>query len=99
MLSQHHTADRSRDSVPAALESKLSSMSPRKQAVLQLSHEYLMPHRVETWLKVGVPLVIGRREGYRLWDMDGKELMDFHLNKGTYNTGVLLVANFAKTLK
>jgi acetylornithine/succinyldiaminopimelate/putrescine aminotransferase len=46
-----------------------------------------MPHRVETFDKIGVSFVIGRREGYRLWDVDGRELLDLHLNGGTYNLG------------
>ena len=35
----------------------------------------------------GVDLVIDRREGYFLYDMDGKRLIDVHLNGGTYNVG------------
>ncbi|GBQ27316.1 hypothetical protein AA0472_2380 [Acetobacter estunensis NRIC 0472] len=34
-----------------------------------------------------MPLVIGRREGYVLTDVDGHELIDVHLNGGTYNLG------------
>ncbi len=34
-----------------------------------------------------MPLVIGRREGYRIWDVDGHELLDLHLNGGTHNLG------------
>ncbi len=70
-----------------ALQSLLKGMSSEKQETLRLSHEYLMPNRVERWLKAGVPLVIGRREGYRFWDVDGRELLDFHLNGGTFNLG------------
>ncbi len=68
---------------------KLSGLelSARKRAALERNHAYLMPNRVETWLGVGVPLVIGRREGYRIWDVDGHELQDLHLNGGTYNLG------------
>ena len=32
-------------------------------------------------------LVIGRREGYRIWDVDGRELLDLHLNGGVFNLG------------
>jgi len=46
-----------------------------------------MPARVATWENLGVPLVIGRREGYRIWDIDGHELLDVHLNGGTFNLG------------
>jgi acetylornithine/succinyldiaminopimelate/putrescine aminotransferase len=68
----------SRDSEP---------ISERKRRILDLSREYLMPARVAAWENLGVPLVIGRREGYRLWDVDGHELLDVHLNGGTYNLG------------
>jgi acetylornithine/succinyldiaminopimelate/putrescine aminotransferase len=39
------------------------------------------------WQRIGVPIVIGRREGYLLTDVDGRELIDVHLNGGTYNLG------------
>jgi acetylornithine/succinyldiaminopimelate/putrescine aminotransferase len=61
--------------------------SEHKRRVLALAHEYLIPGRVEAFLGMGIPLVIGRREGYRIWDIDGHELMDFHLNGGTFNVG------------
>jgi len=61
--------------------------SARKRRTLGLAHEYLIPGRVEAFVGLGIPLVIGRREGYRFWDVDGHELMDFHLNGGTYNLG------------
>lgn len=62
-------------------------MSEAKQAVLRLNHEYVAPNRVESWLAASIPLVISKREGYRIWDLDGTELQDFHLNGGTYNLG------------
>ncbi|GIU84883.1 MAG: aminotransferase [Acidimicrobiales bacterium] len=42
---------------------------------------------METFDRIGVSLVIGRREGYRFWDVDGRELLDLHLNGGTFNLG------------
>jgi len=65
----------------------MAEMSQRKRRTLELTREYLMPARVEAWLNLGIPLVIGRREGYRIWDVDGHELLDVHLNGGTYNLG------------
>ncbi len=62
-------------------------MSERKQRAIRLAREYVMPARVETWMRIGIPLVIGRREGYRIWDLDGHELLDLHLNGGTFNLG------------
>jgi len=64
-----------------------TNASERKRRVLELSHKYLIPGRVEAFNQFGIDLVIGKREGYRIWDMDGHELMDFHLNGGTYNVG------------
>lgn len=61
--------------------------SERKKRILELNHEYVSPNRVQAWLAAGIPLVIGRREGYRIWDIDGAEYQDFHLNGGTYSLG------------
>lgn len=58
-----------------------------KARVLELTRRYLAPHRVELWDAFGTQLVIGRREGYRIWDLDGLELIDLHLNGGTFNLG------------
>ena len=30
---------------------------------------------------------MGRREGYRIWDVDGREFLDLHLNGGVFNLG------------
>lgn len=64
-----------------------AGMSERKRLAIQRAREYMMPERVDTWLRIGIPLVIGRREGYRIWDLDGHELLDLHLNGGTFNLG------------
>ncbi len=66
---------------------RLEGISERKRHTLELAHEYMIPNRVETFVGAGVPLVIGKREGYRIWDIDGHELLDLHLNGGTYNLG------------
>jgi acetylornithine/succinyldiaminopimelate/putrescine aminotransferase len=58
-----------------------------KQHVLDLTRRYVAPHRVEVWDAFGTQLVMGRREGYRIWDLDGHELIDMHLNGGTFNLG------------
>jgi acetylornithine/succinyldiaminopimelate/putrescine aminotransferase len=58
-----------------------------KADFIQRSKEYWNPDKTQFWQDVGVDLVIDRREGYLLWDMDGKRLIDLHLNGGTYNLG------------
>ncbi|WP_246126402.1 class-III pyridoxal-phosphate-dependent aminotransferase [Embleya hyalina] len=45
------------------------------------------PGKTQFWLDQGVDLVIDRREGYHLWDVDGRKLIDVHLNGGTYSLG------------
>ena len=62
-------------------------MTADKQRVLDLTRRHVAPHRVDVWERFGTQLVIGRREGYRLWDLDGRELIDLHLNGGTFNLG------------
>lgn len=58
-----------------------------KVTVLADSAHYWNPDKVHAWAARGVDLVIGRREGYHLFDMDGHRLIDLHLNGGTYNLG------------
>lgn len=74
-----------KDSV-AALDGA-AERSARKQAVLDKSIRYWNPGKTRFWQSVGIDLVIERREGYCLYDMDGKRLIDVHLNGGTYNLG------------
>lgn len=62
-------------------------MSEEKLEFLDRSREFWNPHKTSFWQDVGVDLVIDRREGYCLYDMDGKRLIDVHLNGGTYNLG------------
>jgi putrescine aminotransferase len=58
-----------------------------KSSVLEKSIKYWNPGKTEQWQRDGIDLVIGKREGYYLYDMNGKQLMDVHLNGGTYNLG------------
>lgn len=58
-----------------------------KDAVLKKSVQWWNPGKTRQWQKDGIDLVIGKREGYYLYDMNGKQLMDLHLNGGTFNLG------------
>jgi putrescine aminotransferase len=58
-----------------------------KSTVLEQSIQWWNPGKTIQWQKDGIDLVIGKREGYYFYDMDGKRLMDVHLNGGTYNLG------------
>ncbi len=62
-------------------------MSLEKDDFLERSKTFWNPGKTQDWQDMGVDLVIDRREGYCLYDMDGKRLIDVHLNGGTYNLG------------
>jgi putrescine aminotransferase len=58
-----------------------------KEEVLEKSIRFWNPGKTKFWQEAGVDLVIDRREGYCLYDMSGRRLIDLHLNGGTYNLG------------
>ncbi|MET8249421.1 aminotransferase class III-fold pyridoxal phosphate-dependent enzyme [Streptomyces sp. NPDC005202] len=58
-----------------------------KDEFLEKSKRFWNPGKTQHWIDSGVDLVIDRREGYFLYDMSGKRLIDVHLNGGTYNLG------------
>ena len=61
--------------------------SPEKREFIAKSKQFWNPAKTQAWQDMGVDLVIDRREGYFLYDMDGRRLIDLHLNGGTYNIG------------
>lgn len=58
-----------------------------KQELLEKSIRFWNPDKTKFWQRAGTDLVIDKREGYLLHDMDGRRLIDLHLNGGTYNLG------------
>ncbi len=60
---------------------------PSKAEMLARSRQFWNPDKTQFWADSGVPLVIDRREGYFIYDVGGKRLIDVHLNGGTYNLG------------
>src|SRR3984885_4580577 len=60
---------------------------PSKAEMLDRSRQFWKPDKTQFWSDSGVPLVIDRREGYFIFDVEGKRLIDVHLNGGTYNLG------------
>jgi acetylornithine/succinyldiaminopimelate/putrescine aminotransferase len=60
---------------------------PSKGEMLEASRQFWNPDKTQFWVDSGVPLVIDRREGYFIYDVGGKRLIDVHLNGGTYNLG------------
>lgn len=64
-----------------------TQQSPEKREFIAKSKTFWNPGKTQAWQDMGVDLVIDRREGYLLWDIDGRRLIDLHLNGGTYNIG------------
>lgn len=62
-------------------------MSERKEEALKRAKEFVCPNKVDTFGAAGIDLVIGEREGAYLYDVDGHQLIDCHINGGTYNLG------------
>ena len=60
---------------------------PDRAEILALAEHYVCPDRVRTMSTAGIDLVMGRREGYRIWDLDGTARIDLHLNGGVFNLG------------
>ncbi|MDD3401899.1 MAG: aminotransferase class III-fold pyridoxal phosphate-dependent enzyme [Hespellia sp.] len=58
-----------------------------KKEVFEKSIEYWNSGKTKEWLDLKIDLIIGKREGYYFWDMEGKQLMDVHINGGTYSLG------------
>jgi acetylornithine/succinyldiaminopimelate/putrescine aminotransferase len=58
-----------------------------KQDLFDKAIRFWNPDKTRFWQNAGIDLVIDRREGYFLYDMSGRRLIDLHLNGGTYNFG------------
>ncbi|MBZ9602978.1 class-III pyridoxal-phosphate-dependent aminotransferase [Phyllobacterium chamaecytisi] len=58
-----------------------------KEEVIEKSIAYWNPGKTKFWRDSGIDLVIDKREGYVIHDMDGKRLIDLHINGGTFNFG------------
>lgn len=58
-----------------------------KEDLYARSKEFWNPGKVDFWRGQDIDLVIDRREGYCLYDVDGRRLIDLHINGGTFNFG------------
>lgn len=58
-----------------------------KADIFDASKKYWNPNKTQFWLDEGVDLIIGKREGYTLTDLGGHQVIDVHLNGGTFNLG------------
>lgn len=58
-----------------------------KEKILEYSMEYWNPSKTAEWQNQGIDLILGKREGYFFYDMNGEKYYNIHLNGGTYNLG------------
>lgn len=65
---------------------KLEALSNR-QAITDSFARHVSSGKVEFFRQARVDIVFGRREGVYLWDLDGRQVMDFHCNGGVFNLG------------
>lgn len=59
----------------------------RKEKVFEDSIKYWNSGKTKEWLDLGIDFIMGKREGYYFYDLEGKRLMDVHINGGTYSLG------------
>lgn len=65
----------------------LNNPEIKKADIIEKSVQYWNPSKTLEWQKRGIDLIIGKREGYYFWDMEGAKYLNIHLNGGTYNLG------------
>lgn len=62
-------------------------MSDLKTSIIEKNNALLCPEKIKIFNAIGIDLVIGKRQGPYIYDVDGKKLIDLHLNGGTFNLG------------
>ena len=62
-------------------------MSAFKTRTIEQNSQYVCPDKIRIFQQIGIDLVIGDRQGPYIYDLDGKKLIDVHINGGTYNLG------------
>lgn len=65
----------------------LNNENYSREKSLERCLTYWNPSRTNAWRDMGIDIMIGKREGYYFWDLDGKKYMNLHLNGGTFNLG------------
>jgi acetylornithine/succinyldiaminopimelate/putrescine aminotransferase len=53
----------------------------------ELIARHLSPHKAEAFRALGIDLVQGRREGARIWDLDGRDYLNCRSSGGVFNFG------------
>jgi acetylornithine aminotransferase/putrescine aminotransferase len=53
----------------------------------ELIARHLSPHKARAYQEAGVGLVQGRREGVRVWDLEGRDYVNCRSSGGVFNFG------------
>lgn len=62
-------------------------MSREKQEIYEKAAKIWNPNKVETFQHYGIDIVFGERDGYCFKDIDGKKIINMHINGGVFNLG------------
>ena len=62
-------------------------MNDQREKTKEQNRKYLCPEKIRIFNDIGIDLIIGKREGTYIYDIDGKKLIDLHINGGTFNLG------------
>ncbi|OQY53286.1 MAG: aspartate aminotransferase family protein [Desulfobacteraceae bacterium 4572_89] len=62
-------------------------MNYLKEEILELNQRYVCPGKIKIFNDFGIDIIMGKREGPYIYDVDGKKLIDLHINGGTFNLG------------
>ena len=58
-----------------------------KSEILEMAREFVCPGKIDTFGQIGIDLVIGKRQGPYIFDIDGRRYIDLHINGGVFNLG------------
>ena len=62
-------------------------MSKEKKEIYDEAAKVWNPDKVKIFREAGIDIVLGEREGYCFEDIDGKRLINMHINGGVFNLG------------
>ena len=57
------------------------------ESAFEVIGSYLSPHKAEAFRALGIGAVQGRREGVRIWDLDGRSYINCRSSGGVFNFG------------
>ena len=64
-----------------------SELPSTNSEAFDLIASYLSPHKAAAYKALGMDLVQGRREGVRVWDLDGRDYINLRSSGGVFNFG------------